>query len=184
METVILGLGSNKGNSKAILSGAVSRLATLLDRLNVSSLYRTAPQEYTAQEDFYNLVVIGLYAGSPAELLQSVQDIETAYGRNRPLEIPKGPRTLDIDILFFGTQQVRLSEPPLTVPHPAVHRRAFVLIPLLEIEPDYCDPITGEPLAAVLAALPDQGVRKSGALTAAPLRKPAESQTAFFAGVR
>ena len=59
-----------------------------------------------------------------------------------------------------------------------------MLIPLLEIEPDYCDPITGEPLAAVLAALPDQDVRKSGALAAAPLRKPAESQTAFFAGVR
>ena len=107
------------------------------------------------------MVVSGNYAGSPASLLKTLQQIEADYGRNREAEIPKGPRTLDIDILFFGSQIVKLDNPPLIIPHPAVYRRAFALIPLLELYPDYSDPVTQQPLAAVLAALPDQGVRKS-----------------------
>ena len=162
METIILGLGSNKGDSKAILAGAIGKLASFLTDVRISSLYITKPQEYLDQEDFHNMVIAGGYTDTPVSLLKTIQQIETAYGRNRSNEIPKGPRTLDIDILFFGRQQVRLSVPPLTVPHPAVHQRAFVLIPLLELYPDYTDPVTGEALAAVLAALPEQGVSKSG----------------------
>ncbi|MEL3905608.1 MAG: 2-amino-4-hydroxy-6-hydroxymethyldihydropteridine diphosphokinase [Treponema sp.] len=162
METVLLGLGSNQGDSKAIFAGALARLEHLLSGLCCSSVYITAPQEYTAQNDFHNMVVSGAYAGTPVSLLTAIQDIEREYGRNRVLEIPKGPRLLDIDILFFGSRQVSMRQPPLTIPHPAVSRRAFVLIPLLELYPDYADPCTGEPLAAALAALPDQGVHKIG----------------------
>ena len=75
----------------------------------------------------------------------------------------KGPRTLDIDILFFGSRHIELISPPLTIPHPAVLQRAFVLVPLLELYPQYIDPVTEQPLAAALALLPDQGVRKSPA---------------------
>ena len=161
MEPVVLGLGSNRGNSKAILEGAVCKLASLLADIRVSSLYITKPQDYLDQDDFYNMVVSGNYAGSPASLLKTLQQIEADYGRNREAEIPKGPRTLDIDILFFGSEIVTLDNPPLIIPHPAVYRRAFALIPLLELYPDYRDPVTQQPLAAALAALPDQGVRKS-----------------------
>ena len=152
METIILGLGSNRGDSKEILTGAVKLLTSFLQDVRTSSVYITKPQDYTDQDDFYNMVVAGLKA---------VQQVEAAYGRNRKYEIPKGPRTLDIDILFLGAQVITLDNPPLIIPHPAVYRRAFALIPLLELYPDYIDPITQQPLAAALAALPDQGVRKS-----------------------
>lgn len=161
MENIILGLGSNRGNSTAILSGAVKKLSSFLYNIRISSVYITTPQDYLAQDDFYNMVVSGNYEGSPPLLLTVLQRIEAEYGRNRATEIPKGPRTLDIDILFFGSHIIKLETPPLIVPHPAVYQRAFALIPLLEIYPDYCNPITHEPLTAVLAALPDQGVRKT-----------------------
>lgn len=161
METIILGLGSNRGDSKGILTGAIKRLGSFLKDIRLSSVYITKPQDYCAQDDFYNMVVSGRYAESPTSLLKALQQIETDYGRNRKQEIPKGPRTLDIDILFFGTQIIKLDTPLLTIPHPAVYRRAFALIPLLELYPDYIDPITQQPLSAMLAALPDQGVRKS-----------------------
>lgn len=158
MEIIILGLGSNRGDSKAILAAAVERLSAVLTGLRASSLYITKPQDYFDQDDFYNMVVSGGYAGTPADLLAAVQHIEADYGRNRAGEIPKGPRTLDIDILFFGQQQVSLQDPPLTIPHPAVYRRAFALIPLLELYPHYCDPVSHTPLTAILACLGDQGV--------------------------
>ena len=161
METIILGLGSNRGDSKAILADAIKRLALFLSEIRISSVYITKPQDYLDQDDFYNMVVSGNYAGSPASLLKTLQHIEADYGRNREAEIPKGPRTLDIDILFFGNKIVTLDNPPLIIPHPAVYRRAFALIPLLELYPDYLDPVTQQPLAAALAALPDQGVQKS-----------------------
>ena len=161
METIILGLGSNRGDSKTILAGAVNRLASFLYELRTSSLYITKPQDFIDQNDFYNMAVAGLYEGRPTSLLAMLQQIEADYGRNRDAEIPKGPRTLDIDILFFGNQVVKRATPPLIIPHPAVHRRAFALIPVLELYPPFCDPVTHQPLADILAALPDQGVRKS-----------------------
>ena len=144
-----------------ILAEAIKRLALFLNDIRISSVYITKPQDYLDQDDFYNMVVSGNYAGNPVSLLKTLQQIEADYGRNREAEIPKGPRTLDIDILFFGNKIVTLDNPPLIIPHPAVYRRAFALIPLLELYPDYLDPVTQQPLAAALAALPDQGVQKS-----------------------
>ena len=162
MEIIILGLGSNKGDSKAILAGAIGKLASFLTDVRISSLYITKPQEYLDQEDFHNMVIAGGYTDTPVSLLKTIQQIEKAYGRDPGNENPKRPRALHIYIPFFRRPQVRLSVPPLTVPHPAVHQRAFVLIPLLELYPNYTDPVTGEALAAVLATLPEQGVSKSG----------------------
>ena len=161
METIILGLGSNRGDSKIILTGAIQRLASFLNDIRLSSVYITKPQDYVDQDDFYNMAVSGRYDESPTALLKAVQQIEADYGRNREHEIPKGPRTLDIDILFFGAQTVTLDNPPLIIPHPTVYRRAFALIPLLELYPDYIDPVTSRSLASVLASLPDQGVQKT-----------------------
>ena len=162
-EIIILGLGSNRGDSKAILAGAIGRLAAVLTDIRLSSLYITKPQDYLDQDDFHNMVIAGRYAGSPVSLLTEIPRIEADYGRKRDAEIPKGPRTLDIDILFFGNRHIEQDSPALTIPHPAVQQRAFALIPLLELYPHYIDPVTQQPLAAALAALPDQGVRKSPA---------------------
>lgn len=135
MECVILGLGSNKGNKKEYLNSACVALAKLLKNMRCSSIYQTSPQDYLEQDDFFNMVVEGEYEGSPLSLLDEIQKIETVNGRNREKEIAKGPRTLDIDILFFGDFSVDL--PNLIVPHPQIKKRAFVLIPLLELFPDF-----------------------------------------------
>ena len=103
--------------------------------MRCSSIYQTSPQDYLEQDDFFNMVVEGEYEGSPLSLLDEIQKIETVNGRNREKEIAKGPRTLDIDILFFGDFSVDL--PNLIVPHPQIKKRAFVLIPLLELFPDF-----------------------------------------------
>jgi 2-amino-4-hydroxy-6-hydroxymethyldihydropteridine diphosphokinase len=146
-----------------ILRSAVTDSAEFLDFQRVSSVYRTAPQDYADQGDFLNLAVEGMYAGSPAELLVDVHALEAKYGRDRgPSAIPKGPRTLDVDILLFGERQVQTKD--LTVPHPRMRERLFALIPLLELLPDCADPVTGESYGSIAAALPDQGVKKAGDL--------------------
>ena len=162
MKTVVLGLGSNKGHSEAILKGALERLHGMLHTMHVSSLYKTKPQDYLLQADFLNLVAVGGYDGSAEQLLTAIHAIEATYGRNRQAEIPKGPRYLDIDIIFFGTDCIRT--PSLTIPHPALKKRCFVLVPLLELSPSYTDPVTGDPLQTALHALPDQGVVRIGSI--------------------
>jgi len=156
----VLGLGSNLGNSQKILSDVVHELRGVLSGLKASSLYITKPQENTFQDDFLNMVVSGFFSGTPRELLAETARIETRYGRNRSNEIVKGPRTLDIDIELFGTTSVH--DPDLIIPHERLHFRQFVLIPLLELLPDYADPVTGELFRDVCKRLPDQGVIKAG----------------------
>jgi 2-amino-4-hydroxy-6-hydroxymethyldihydropteridine diphosphokinase len=92
------------------------------------------------------------------ELLAFAQSVEAAFGRDRSREIPKGPRTLDIDILLFGDERINL--PELAVPHPCMTERVFVLEPLLEILPDSSDPISGRTYADFRLALGEQGVMR------------------------
>ncbi len=125
-------------------------------------MYLTAPQEYTDQADFFNLVTSGFFSGSPGELLEYTQKIEMEAGRDRLHGIPKGPRTLDIDLLLFGDLEV--NEQALVIPHPGIKKRQFVLVPLLELLRDCADPVTGESYREISRMLPDQGVRKVGNL--------------------
>jgi 2-amino-4-hydroxy-6-hydroxymethyldihydropteridine diphosphokinase len=157
---VVLGLGSNRGNSREILSDAIHDLRGVLSGLKASSSYKTKPQDNTFQDDFLNLVVTGYFTGTPRELLAETARIETKYGRNRENENVKGPRTLDIDIELFGN--ISIHEPDLIIPHERLRYRQFVLVPLLELLPDYADPVTGELYRDVCARLPDQGVIKAG----------------------
>ena len=136
MQRVILGLGSNKEGSVNFLKNAVLALSAFLKDVSFSSIYKTAPQDYLNQSDFYNMVILGFYDGDPISLLEKIQKIEIQNGRKRDEEIKKGPRTLDIDILFFGN--LRMKSEVLTIPHPAIEKRAFVLAPLLELLPDFC----------------------------------------------
>ena len=159
-ELVALGLGSNTGDSFGILRGAVEALSYCLSGLRVSSLYITAPQDYTEQPDFCNAVVAGRFAYSPDELLFIANSIEADFGRDRAQEILKGPRPLDIDILLFGNRVVSSTKPCLDIPHKELNMRQFALIPLLEILPLAADPLTGTLYRDILVNLPDQGVRR------------------------
>lgn len=161
MEKVILGLGSNVGDKMTYLKNAVKALSLLLDNIVTSSVYQTGAQEYTLQDDFLNMVVAGEYAGEPYTLLDKLQKIERENGRMRSSEVRKGPRTLDIDILFFGKRTV--STPVLTLPHPAIRNRAFVLVPLVELLPGIKD-LDGSLYKDLLPSLKGQKVEIIGRL--------------------
>ena len=132
---VVLGLGSNRSfqnqTPRQLLESACHLLSQKIMDLKASSLYRTAPLYYQNQEDFFNMVVAGRFAGSPRELLTFTQQVEAQLGRDRSREIFKGPRSLDIDIELFGSQ--RVEDPDLIIPHPGLTERAFVLVPMLEV---------------------------------------------------
>lgn len=158
----MLSLGSNAGDSRGILTGAIAELGVFLADLSVSSLYLTEPQDYADQPDFFNLAAAGFFSGTPGELLDRTQEIERKAGRDRLSGIPKGPRKLDIDILLFGVRTLHGSD--LAIPHPGMRKRQFVLVPLLELLGECADPVTGESYREISRGLPDQGVRKVGNL--------------------
>lgn len=161
-EQVILSLGSNRGDSRALLRSAVERVRSILTHLRVSSVWKTAAVGPVAQDDFLNLAVCGRYTGEPVELLEALQQIENDHGRCREREVPKGPRTLDIDIILYGKRIMNTAR--LIIPHPGLLQRRFVLVPLLELVPDCADPVTGRLLFDAAAGLEDQNMERMGPL--------------------
>jgi 2-amino-4-hydroxy-6-hydroxymethyldihydropteridine diphosphokinase len=135
--TAYLSLGSNLGDRVANLRASITRLVSAGRVTNVSSLYETEPMELREQPWFVNCVVELETQLGPQELLAAIQKVEAELGRTR--EIPKGPRTIDIDILLIDS--VVIEEPDLQVPHPTMHKRRFVLEPLAEIAPELCHPV-------------------------------------------
>ena len=152
-ERVFLGLGSNLGDRLAFLQGAVDALAAH-DRIEVvaaSGVYETDPVGGPPQDRYLNAVVEVRTDLAPLELLEVAQGVERAAGRERGVRF--GPRTLDVDILCYGQRRIR--HPRLEVPHPRMGERAFVLVPLAELD---------APLGATLGAT----WRTSGAATRRP----------------
>lgn len=160
---VVLGLGSNRGyrnqSPRQLLEAACGLLGRRVAGLRVSSLYRTAPMYHREQEDFYNMVAAGRFAGSPRDLLGFVHEVEARLGRDRGREFPNGPRSMDIDIELFGRE--RVAEPDLVIPHPRLRERAFVLVPMLEVFSRNADLCIDKSLySECLGALPPQGIAR------------------------
>ena len=152
--TAFIGIGANLGDARANVLDAVERLRKLPGaKLEaVSSLYRTAPID-SSGEDYINAVA-RLGTSLPAQqLLEALFDIERTHGRERPYV--NAPRTLDLDLLLYGDEVI--STPMLTVPHPRMHQRAFVLMPLLELAPEIVLPGLGT-AADFAPSVSDQGV--------------------------
>jgi 2-amino-4-hydroxy-6-hydroxymethyldihydropteridine diphosphokinase len=145
--TAYISIGSNVGDRRAFCRAAVDSLAShsAIDVLDVSSLYETSPVGGPPQRSFVNLVVCIQTSLNARGLLEACKDIEAAMGRE-PSE-RWGPRVIDLDILLYGDEKI--GEPDLEVPHPRMGERAFVLVPLLEVNPDITDP-WGSPFADLL----------------------------------
>jgi len=148
---VFIGLGSNLGDPRRHLAAGLAGLKALTGyrHLDHSSLYRTAPVGVTDQPAFLNAVARGMFEGSARALLAGLLAIEAQEGRQR-LE-RWGPRSLDLDLLLFG--QAIAALPGLCVPHPQMHRRAFVLVPLMELAPALVLPVWGRTAGELMDAL-------------------------------
>jgi 2-amino-4-hydroxy-6-hydroxymethyldihydropteridine diphosphokinase len=157
MPFACLGLGSNVGDGAATIRAAFGRLSgSILAGARLSRLYRTKALYVEDQSDFVNAAAVGETSLGPRELLAAVNLLEAEFGRDRSRELPKGPRSLDIDILLYG--DLVLDEPDLVIPHPGLAERRFALAPLLELEPGLRDPRGGPAYAGILASLPEQGI--------------------------
>jgi 2-amino-4-hydroxy-6-hydroxymethyldihydropteridine diphosphokinase len=149
---VYLSLGSNLGNREANLHHALDRLSSLGKVVAISGFYETEPVEFTRQPWFLNCALVLETDKMPRQFLAAILGIERDLGRKRQATQPKGPRTIDIDILLFGEAVINV--PGLTVPHPALHERRFVLEPLAEIAPEVRHPVLKKMVRELLDTLP------------------------------
>jgi 2-amino-4-hydroxy-6-hydroxymethyldihydropteridine diphosphokinase len=158
LKVVYLGLGSNIGDREALLQSALDALNRPDLRLRrASSLYETEPIGLRDQRWFLNLAAEFETDLFPRQLLHRIQRIEKQLGRKRI--VVNGPRTIDIDILLYGSFIVTTDE--LEIPHPRYRERRFTLAPLAELQPDLRDPVTGQSMSELLAALRGQTVRRN-----------------------
>lgn len=155
--TAYIALGANLGDRLGNLRGAIAALAAVdgVSVIALSGLYETAPVGGPTQQDtFYNAVVRIETTLDPIKLLDLVQTIETAHQRVR--DVRWGPRTLDLDVLFYGSKSV--GDARLEIPHPRLQDRRFVLAPLADVGADHRHPKLGLTVAQLLAALPKDDV--------------------------
>jgi len=160
--TVYLALGSNLGDRMGNLVSAVERLSQKMTIKKVSSVYETEPVYYEEQPLYFNAVLSAVTELEPFALLRFVKSIESDLGRQPSFR--NAPRLIDIDILFYGDLVVQTEE--LTIPHPGIVERAFVLAPLAEIAPELIHPVIHEKVEDLLAMVNGLGgVRKMGKLS-------------------
>ena len=158
-KTVYIGLGSNLGDRVALLQAAINAIQHLGESVELSAVYETEP--FGVDEDqpkYLNMVMAIRTELSPTALLSRFLDIERVHGRTR--NRPNESRTLDIDILMFGDRV--LDTPELVLPHPRMHERAFVMLPLAQIAPQAVHPTLKITVSQIAAELSDQGVYRVG----------------------
>lgn len=149
MKTVILSLGSNLGDRHCYLEHAKNELMLFISDVKASRVIETLPMYVTNQPSFLNQVVIGQTTLDPFDLLAKTKHLQKKIGRVKTIE--KGPREIDIDILYMGTLVV--NTPELIIPHPGIFERLFVLEPLCELTPHWICPLSGKSAREMLGAL-------------------------------
>jgi 2-amino-4-hydroxy-6-hydroxymethyldihydropteridine diphosphokinase len=170
MATAYIALGSNldskHGSREQTLTAASDRLERLGRVTARSSLHETEPVGYRDQPAFLNAVVALETQWEPLPLLRALLAIERELGRDRSRALTNGPRTLDLDLLLMGACIIAGEE--LSLPHPALVQRRFVLAPLAEIAPQVRHPQSNHTMAELLASLPDEGENRLSAVRRLP----------------
>jgi 2-amino-4-hydroxy-6-hydroxymethyldihydropteridine diphosphokinase len=156
--TVFLALGTNLGDRPANLRAAIAALPPSIVVRQSSPVYETPPWGFTDQPAFLNMAVKAETRLEPAALLATLKRIEQELGRAPTVRW--GPRIIDMDILFYD--DLVLETPEATIPHPRLHERAFVLIPLADIAPDLRHPVLGKTVAEMLAECDTSGIKQYG----------------------
>jgi len=153
---VYLALGSNLGDRLANLKQAISSLTPQLDVKTKSQVYETPPWGFEDQPKFLNQVIKAQTYLDPEPLLKHLKRLEVALGRQE--SFPNGPRLIDIDLLFYD--DLVLNKPFLVIPHPRLHERGFVLLPLMDIAPDLVHPVHKKTVQELAAQVNVQGIEK------------------------
>ncbi len=156
IHTIYVALGSNLGDRRGNLTTALQHLREIMEISDVSSVYETDPVGYLDQPRFLNIVCKGQTALTAEGFLKQAKAIEAGMGRQPTFR--NGPRPIDIDVLFYDDQQI--DQEHITVPHPRMTERAFVLAPLAEIAPTVVDPVSGRTAKELLDAVSQEGVKK------------------------
>jgi len=151
---IYIALGTNLGDRVENLRAAIEAMQPVVTILSQSPVYQTIPWGYTDQPDFLNQVVFGTTRSTPMQLLTFLKEVETRIGRVPTFQ--NGPRKLDLDILFYSDLIVNL--PGLRIPHPRLPERAFVLVPLNDIAPNFIHPTLHQSVAEMLSKLDISGV--------------------------
>lgn len=154
--TVYLALGSNLGNRLANLKAAIANFTPQMVVKEKSPVYETPPWGFAGQGPFYNQVVKVVTYEEPEDLLKHLKRLEVALGRVSNFQ--NGPRVIDIDILFYDDMTVFREN--LVIPHPRLHERAFVLVPLADIAPDLVHPTLNKSVRELLAGIKVEGIKR------------------------
>ena len=155
--TVYLGLGSNLGDRQEHINKALELLSEKVQVMQVSSIYETKPVGFSDQPDFLNAVCEIKTSLEPLQLLILAKGIESTMGRTPTFR--NGPREIDIDILLYNSQS--MTNEDLTLPHPGLEERAFVLVPLAELAPDLVHPASGKTIKELSESIELEGVSKA-----------------------
>ena len=155
MSEVIISLGANLGDREMYLMRAIKGVESLGQLIDISDIWESEPWGYTRQPSFQNAIALILTTLPPQRLLKELKRMEVELGRVDRFRW--GPREIDLDIIDYN--KVVLRTRALQLPHPRLHLRAFVLLPLSQVKPDWRHPVTGESLQQLLTRIPTRGIR-------------------------